>query len=81
LKLRFSRRKFRLHVFERQFYANQKLEMVLIHAVDVGFALKTAIHHELDLLIGEEVHIGEQILYDLHIRNVSWQLTVVKRQV
>ena len=55
--------------------------MILVQRIDVIFTVKAAVHHQLDFLVAEEIHICQQVLDGFNIRDIPGKLSVVEREV
>src|SRR5664280_1353152 len=55
--------------------------MTLVQRIDVVFAVKAAVHHQLNLLVVEKIHICQQVLDGFNIRNIPGKLSVIERKI
>src|SRR5450830_1468700 len=55
--------------------------MTLVQRINVVFTVKAAVHHQLNLLVVEEIHICQQVLDGFNIRDIPGKLSVIERKV
>ena len=58
-------------------YGNQKLVMILEEGIDVSFAVKPAIHDQLDLVKRKEINVGQQFTNRRDVVDAAGKLAIV----
>jgi len=57
---------------------NDEFEVFTQKAIDIGFAVETAVHDQLDLVKAKNLEIVEKIFDGADIWDISGQFTIVK---